>query len=199
MVCCKIIPQKPMSYSLQRTSAPNPLFSVIHHSELVDTTWSLTVFLGCGGNSCEGGCAGGRGVVDVAQCCECGGVWVWRFPASFCGNDGRGEAVAGRGVLSCICLAPQLVCGCSTRAPLAFFLAWGGWRQRSVWVEAVVLRLREAVLCGVGFLTYPQGVALLAVRLYRCQGWEEGMWGRTWPQHMNRDTHQKDEILNAEA
>ena len=41
-----------------------------------------------------------------------------------------GEAVSGGGVLSCICLAPQLVCGCSTRAPLAFFLAWGGWRQR---------------------------------------------------------------------
>ena len=33
-------------------------------------------------------------------------------------------------MLSCICLAPQLVCGCSTRAPLTFFLAWGGWRQR---------------------------------------------------------------------
>ena len=32
----------------------------------------------------------------------------------------------GRGVLSCIFLAPQLVCGCSTRAPWAFFLAWGG-------------------------------------------------------------------------
>ena len=48
---------------------------------------------------------------------------MWRFPASFYGNDGTAKAVAGRGVLSCICLAPQLVCGCSTRAPLAFFLS----------------------------------------------------------------------------
>ena len=68
------------------------------------------------------GLGGGREV-----CCECGGVLVWRFPASFCGNDGRVEAVAGRGVLSCICLAPQLVCGCSTRASLAFVLPCVGW------------------------------------------------------------------------
>ena len=54
---------------------------------------------------------------------------MWRFPRSFVVMMG-GEAVSGGGVLSCICLAPQLVCGCSTRAPLAFFLAWGGWRQR---------------------------------------------------------------------
>ena len=57
------------------------------------------------------------------------GVWVWCFPRSFVVMMG-GEAVSGGGVLSCIYLAPQLVCGCSTRAPLAFFLAWGGWRQR---------------------------------------------------------------------
>ena len=58
---------------------------------------------------------------------------------------GEGEAVSV-GCFRAICLAPQLVCGCSTRAPLAFFLAWGGWRQRSVWVEA--LRLRETAWCG---------------------------------------------------
>ena len=75
--------------------------------------------------------------VEVHSVVSVWGVWVWRFPAWFCGNDGRGEAVADCGVLSCICLAPQLVCGCSTRAPLAFFLAWGGWRQRSVLWEAL--------------------------------------------------------------
>ena len=51
---------------------------------------------------------------------------------------GEGEAVSV-GCFRAICLAPQLVCGCSTRAPLTFFLAWGGWRQRSVWRHCVVL------------------------------------------------------------
>ena len=64
-----------------------------------------------------------------AQCCECGGFEGGASLDRFVEMMG-GEAVSGGGVLSCICLAPQLVCGCSTRAPLAFFLAWGGWRQR---------------------------------------------------------------------
>ena len=64
-----------------------------------------------------------------AQCCECGGFGCGASLDRFVVMMG-GEAVSGGGVLSCICLAPQLVCGCSTRAPLAFFLAWGGWRQR---------------------------------------------------------------------
>ena len=55
--------------------------------------------------------------------------WLWEVHPLFVVMMG-GEAVSGGGVLSCICLAPQLVCGCSTRAPLTFFLAWGGWRQR---------------------------------------------------------------------
>ena len=97
--------------------------------------WQVDVGFGCSPCCGEGlwvGLGGDR-EVEVHSVVSVGGVWVWRFPASFCENDGRGEAVAGRGMLSCICLAPQLVCGCSTRAPLAFFLAWGGWRQRSVY------------------------------------------------------------------
>ena len=60
---------------------------------------------------------------------------------------GEGKLWPTVGCFRAICLAPQLVCGCSTRAPLAFFLAWGGWRQRSVWRHCVSGQTRGFTVC----------------------------------------------------
>ena len=79
----------------------------------------------------------GLGVLPVAVkvcggrevCCECGfgcGASLHRFVEMM----GEGKLWPAVRCFRAICLAPQLVCGCSTRAPVAFFLAWGGWRQR---------------------------------------------------------------------
>ena len=71
---------------------------------------------------------------------------------------GEGEAVSV-GCFRAICLAPQLVCGCSTRAPLAFFLAWGGWRQRGGCVGggSAAASRNSALWCGVPHLSTRRG------------------------------------------
>ena len=53
-LCCKRIPTKThVLFITTYLPAQPPFFSAIHHSELVDTTWSFTVFLVACTKRCE--------------------------------------------------------------------------------------------------------------------------------------------------
>ena len=53
-LCCKRIPTKThVLFMTMHLPAQPPFFSIIHHSELVDTTWSFTVFLVACTKRCE--------------------------------------------------------------------------------------------------------------------------------------------------
>ena len=84
---------------------------------------------------CGLGWVGGR-EVEVHSVVSVGGFGCGASLHRFVEMMGEGKLWPAVGVLSCICLAPQLVCGCSTRASLAFvFLAWGGDSVEAAWVS----------------------------------------------------------------